>query len=268
MGTQDDGVVTFQEFSAWWKKVDMSGSQSKVVEVVRELVANNQTHVDSSHPISLDEDLVTAGFEKWYASPSFEFDGPLEDVEETKTGKDETSKTGAKTGSTDPNPLIAEEMTETRKQLEELQIKTISGLVEPLQVEMDGQSVENKLLYLSNRQAKQFDMSSLSKVLAAMDVPTPKLIITIMESMFEGRNPRSKGHMSQSGCSVISSRTHSEMDEWELIESVHRMESFMEDIVLPIAVQTHALVICDNASCNLRCVHESLKFIVYHRLAD
>jgi hypothetical protein len=50
---------------------------------------------------------------------------------------------------TGSNSTSATEMDDTKKQLEELQIKTIFSLVEPLEVEIDSKTMHKKLLFIT-----------------------------------------------------------------------------------------------------------------------
>jgi hypothetical protein len=56
-----------------------------------------------------------------------------------ETGSDDTAATS--------------EMDDTKKQLEELQIRTIFSLVEPLEIEFDSKTMKKKLLFITNKQA-------------------------------------------------------------------------------------------------------------------
>jgi hypothetical protein len=71
----------------------------------------------------------------------------------------------------------------TRKDLEDLQIQTIYSLVEPTPVEVNGNSMMPKLLFLTNHQCRQLDLSNLEKFTQAMDInPPPKLVINLLPS--------------------------------------------------------------------------------------
>ena len=206
--------------------------------------------------VSLPESVVASGFDAWAAAAYFEFDALLPHIadDEEAEGSDEASRAD-QTGCSEP-PSWKKQQLETqnlRDQLEDLQMTTISGLVESVRIDVEGQSMEKKLLVLSTKQAMRFDMGSLPKVLSAMDVTPPKLVISVFASGFEAgrKNLRSMGHISHPESSIVSSHAHSEANEWELLSSLRRVEAFMEDIVLPIAVQTRALVIVENANCRL-----------------
>ena len=281
--------MTFREFVDWWQRNEGTAivpldkqprASRQLFDQVSALALPSGTGVDEALGmsdqacgISIAEDLVEVGFKKWATclGTAFEFDVVLVDAEpesEQSAGTAGPSKallsSEAAKKRTEEEIREAEkkEAKETRLQLEELQIKTISGLVEPVEIDVNGKITQKRLLYLSELQASKFDMSSLQKVLIAMDVPTPKFVITIFSSSLNGKNGRSASHVSAKDSSVVSSHTHSEADEWELRESVRRMETFMEDVVLPIAVKTQAIVIAQNTNCHL-CVAFSDACIKY-----
>jgi hypothetical protein len=75
------------------------------------------------------------------------------------------------------------EMDDTKKQLEELQIRTIFSLVEPLEIEFDSKTMKKKLLFITNKQARKFDFTNMTHFLQALDItPRPQLVINLMPS--------------------------------------------------------------------------------------
>ena len=74
------------------------------------------------------------------------------------------------------------EVNENRWQLEELQIQTIFSLVEQVKIEVDANTSSKSILFLSNKQARAFDFSDMGKILSAMDIQWPKLVINLVPS--------------------------------------------------------------------------------------
>ena len=66
---------------------------------------------------------------------------------------------------------------DTRAELERLQIETIVGLVDSLEVEVGGAHMKRKLLFLSNKQARLLPLDNIDKVMSGLDFyPRPKLV--------------------------------------------------------------------------------------------
>jgi hypothetical protein len=65
-------------------------------------------------------------------------------------------------------------------QLEDLKIKTMYNLVEDITIDVQGESMEKKLLFLSNKQARKFNFENMGKLMEAMDIGQPKLVINLL----------------------------------------------------------------------------------------
>ena len=273
MDANSDEQVTFKEFDRWWGVAEAAAEaqaaqpaeqQTPSVRLFRHVSTGGSPASTLDDGVSLPEGVVAAGFDAWATAADFEFEALLPDTaggEEQGNVQDKEHEHEHEETPTGPTATA-----KLQQQLEDLQVTTVSGLVERAYIDIAGQSVEKKLLFLNVKQARKFDISSLPKVLTAMDIPSPKLVITIFGSGLHGVQMKSwlsLGHVSQPETTIISSHTHSETTEWELLNSLRRLEAFMEDIVLPIAVQTRALVIVSETTCHMAfafsnaCLHYS-----------
>ena len=146
------------------------------------------------------------------------------------------------------------QQTDAQQQLEELQIRTIYSLVEAPVVEISGETRAKKLLFLSNKQARQFDFAHIDRLLHAMEIPEPKLIILLGSSLPGESKAASYGtttHFKSSMSKILSGHTHSELGTEEFLDTDRRLRTFLEDHLLPVARQTHALVVCYHKQCQL-----------------
>jgi hypothetical protein len=178
--------------------------------------------------------------------------------------------------------LQAEDV-QIKRQLEDLQIKTIFSLVEHLDIEVGGLASEKKLLFLTNNQARKFDFTNIERVLQAMDIsPMPvstsvvnhvivsgsltdssvlrpqQLVINLFTSFnycFQS-SPAKWGLMGHfrspnSGSGTITHKLHAELDDGAVDDTDIRLVRFLQECVLPVAVQTNALVLVHSDGCSL-----------------
>lgn len=276
MDANSDSLIAFDEFASWWRKFGSlanapgrASSESPAARLFQRIRAEgaHSTRLCSGDEalLSVGEDAVAAGFERWAEAPEFEFDGPLDDAAEPEapSGSQESSDGSVRRGSEVEQALA--ELDTLRSTHEDLQVQTITGLIEEVKVDLGGQQTTKKMLFMTNAQARKFDMSSQAKVLTAMDVAPPRLVITLLGSGIQGKNSRSATHASEGGSSHISHRVYREANEWEFVESLRRLESFMEDTVLPLAIETEALVICKGGNCYLSAAFSKASAKYAHR---
>jgi hypothetical protein len=159
---------------------------------------------------------------------------------------------------TGSNPTSATEMDDTKKQLEELQIRTIFSLVEPLEIEIDSKTMQKKLLFITNKQARKFDFTNMSYLLQAMDItPRPQLVINLIPSLWraEGESFPLCGCLKKNDDAtkkiLLSFGFHTEAGKKELEESGLNVMLFLQQCVLPVAIQTNALVLMHADECVL-----------------
>jgi hypothetical protein len=274
-----DDRVTQREFDQWWRSTESAAEAQPARGVLREEQSPSVRlfrHFTAAggvvgEGVFLREEDVAAGFGAWASAAPFEFDYPLDPVT-PDASKDQAEQFATESPAPPVDTAAAgadsshKELTELKEKFEDLQVKSISGLVEHVSIEIDGFSVDKKLLYLSEKQARQFDTGELPKLFSAMDIVRPKLLINLLSSEIYGKNTRSAGPVSHPDVSVVSSNTHSDASETDLLMSLRQVEVFMEDIVLPIAIQTRAMVIVGDSACMLAnaCSTACLKYMKAH----
>ena len=116
------------------------------------------------------------------------------------------------------------------QELEDIKARTMWRMVEDIMVG----SQAKKVLFLSNRQAEilAHNQGSMAKVLDALEIPTPKLVVNLLKSSPKG---------------VFYSRGHDNIlpyvDSSDAMKAEARLEEFMRTVLIPLAVETNALVI-------------------------
>jgi len=119
-----------------------------------------------------------------------------------------------------------------------------------------------KLLFLTNNQCRQLDLSNLQKFTQAMDInPQPKLVINLLQSYVydSGANVSSeKVHWSNRSAGIPDENdinggySYSELGGEQGITTTDRkIAIFLRDAVLPVAIQTNAIVLVNVDCCSL-----------------
>jgi hypothetical protein len=137
---------------------------------------------------------------------------------------------------------------EIRMELESLQVQAIFSLVETFQVKQ----VPKKLLYLTNDQAQTVDLSHMRQFLTSFGIPTtgpskPKLVINFLESV-------SYSPLSSYDCGREPYQQPfnlGEVSQHEMLETEEKFALFLQRYLLPIAIETNAIVILTGAMCTL-----------------
>jgi hypothetical protein len=144
---------------------------------------------------------------------------------------------------------------DTERQLEDLQVRTVFSLVDAIPVNMRGTLNTKRLLYLTNSQARQFPFENMEKVLQAMEVAQPKLVINLFGSIAHNYSlcvSTSSVHWSKkTESNTLHFHDYAELNEQSLRFTDKKIAKFLEACILPLAIQTNALVICDNDDCSL-----------------
>eukprot|EP00966_Prymnesium_polylepis_P194231 4502692-Prymnesium_polylepis.1 len=134
----------------------------------------------------------------------------------------------------------------SREKLQMIKARTMYEMVE--EIELPGGPC--KLLFLSNSQANLLASSddSLQKMLDALEVPKPQLIINLLSSEgfdftvnLYGRQGFDSAAASWAA-GIVSSRTPFLTPEEERTAE-QRVDGFMADVLIPLAAQTNAVVI-------------------------
>ena len=133
------------------------------------------------------------------------------------------------------------------KIIDEMKVQTMYKMIEEITIKTDlGHKVMKKLLYLTNEQALMFDEKAVSKLLEEVDIGDPKFVI-----IFEpGVNVQSQMRISNpvQGSSIWEKfkrdgRFQSELNEYDSRITESQVVSFMRNVVLPIAIETKAVIL-------------------------
>jgi hypothetical protein len=151
------------------------------------------------------------------------------------------------TNATDTN------MEEMKQELEELQIRTIWGLVESLDIDVGGVPGHKKFLYITNGQARRFNFTNINNFLDALDIsPRPQLVINLFPShwfspLVTAGCMESRGVYEEALCMGL----HGETSIQEHKNSEMAIFLFLQECILPVAIQTNALVMVHSDECAL-----------------
>jgi hypothetical protein len=107
-----------------------------------------------------------------------------------------------------------------------------------------------KLLFLTNRQAQKFNFDNVSKLLLAMEIQQPKLLINLFGSfgMEEDISGRAVAYHKRAALPHVD---HSEVSDAAFEAMCSKLCTFLVECVIPLAAQTHALVVVHNEACTL-----------------
>ena len=132
----------------------------------------------------------------------------------------------------------------SREQLQIIKAKTMFNMVEEMK---DGKS---KLLFLTHEQAEIISKSPIGvkKMLDALEVEKPSLVIEmLMSSGFRGYtnlfHKEYYGQVKSHAGILPDSSPFLSMEEEQAAEE--RIDRFMADVIIPLAAETHAVVVCN-----------------------
>lgn len=144
----------------------------------------------------------------------------------------------------------------SREQLQTIKAKTMYEMTEDIIDEESG--LRKRLLFLTNSQADLIASSdaSMQKMLDALDIPKPKLVINLLGSQgfsdyctacftsWDGVGPEDAGLIPKHGAFV---------DADDENNAISKLDHFMASVILPLAAKTQAIILCQamNSLCVL-----------------
>jgi hypothetical protein len=146
-------------------------------------------------------------------------------------------------------------------ELEDIKIKTMYNLVEDVTVDIGGEAIDKKLLFLTNRQAQKFNFDSISKLLLAMEIQPPKLLINLFGSfgIASDNNGRTVAYDKHSQLPHVD---HAEASDATYEVMCSKLCAFLMECVIPLAAQTHALIVVHSDACTLsQCLDKAMKSV-------
>ena len=125
---------------------------------------------------------------------------------------------------------------ETEADLQEIKAKTMYRMVEDITL---GSGSRHKVLYLSNKQARLLAHTpgSMKRVFEAFEIPTPKLVIRLIQSTGGVDWTRSRIRAG------INLQYPYPGGEEEALQAERNLYHFMEEVLLPLAAETNALIL-------------------------
>jgi len=145
---------------------------------------------------------------------------------------------------------------EKDENVDEMKIQTMYKMVDDCHVSVGGRETMKKVLYLTNKQAALFDDLAMERCLQALDIGDPKFIIMLSTStgvrsqMVKAHaecigTPATEWGTSHTGWMRGFNSTEINLSDERAVES--QLLLFMRTCVLPVAMQTRALIIISGA---------------------
>ena len=135
-------------------------------------------------------------------------------------------------------------------------------MVDDVTVSMEGRDLDKKVLYLTNKQCTMFDDTGIRRCLQALDLGSPKCVIRLMTSLFgeETYRVHTECHFESNGQYTDYQCFGSEIYMSDSFQVNKQLDLFMKTCVLPLAIQTHALILA--SGCNDCLLSSSLERVV------
>jgi hypothetical protein len=141
-------------------------------------------------------------------------------------------------------------------ELAEIRVRTMYGLVEEIQVSAGATSALSRVLYLTNQQAELFNAETVPKMMAAFEVEKPSLVINLMDSdCYPSNYEKDYDLRGKGGVDALNfvewqphnvqGPTHSFLTRKEATEASRQIEHFFKEVLLPLAAETNAIILCD-----------------------
>lgn len=166
-----------------------------------------------------------------------------------------------------------EDVEQADENVDEMKIQTMYKMVDDCRVNVGGRETTKKVLYLTNKQAALFDDSAMERCLQALDIGDPKFIIMLSTSTGV-RSQMMKAHAecirtpaSEWGPDGDMEFLTPEIDVSDERAVESQLLLFMRTCVLPVAMQTRALIIMSGANdCFLGAALSDVAFFEQARL--
>ena len=134
----------------------------------------------------------------------------------------------------------------SREQLDKIKARTMYNMVEPI----DGD--EKKLIYLTPMQATLLsrEPASLKKMLGYLEIGEPQLVVNLLSSLGFSKMVKAYGPKGFDNFRRVDwaagfvSERGAFLSKQEESEAIKQIELFMANVLIPLAVQTRAVVIC------------------------
>jgi len=144
---------------------------------------------------------------------------------------------------------LKEETKSLRDQLTTLRIAALADVVDDIVVDLHGaQMMAMKRVFLTNKQALQFDTEIVAELLRKMDIPSPPAMVIFISPVSFTRSWRGKRMYKSS--TPLKAALENSLDaatENESIVNERQVNRFVDDVLMPIIEDNNALVVCSRA---------------------
>ena len=135
--------------------------------------------------------------------------------------------------------------------VDEMKIQTMYKMVDDVDVNFDGQSVQKKILYLTNKQAALFDENAMTRCIQALDIGDPKFVIKLccstgVETQMKVAHEELDGKPSTTY--IGSEDQSSELNTFDAGVVETQVLLFMRTCIVPLAKQTRAVILVGGAN--------------------
>ena len=130
----------------------------------------------------------------------------------------------------------------SKEQLQIMKARTMYNMVEDL---AEG---KGKILFLTNPQAELISSTpeSIQKMLDALEITKPSLVIEMLQSWgFKGSTIFMNGEEARPEYAGLDRNRASFLSREEEAAAEMKIDMFMADVIIPLAAQTNAIVICN-----------------------
>eukprot|EP00933_Yihiella_yeosuensis_P071960 TRINITY_DN80217_c0_g1_i1.p1 TRINITY_DN80217_c0_g1~~TRINITY_DN80217_c0_g1_i1.p1 ORF type:complete len:1162 (+),score=257.35 TRINITY_DN80217_c0_g1_i1:67-3552(+) len=139
---------------------------------------------------------------------------------------------------------VLNEMRNLQGELDTMKVETMHNMINTVELNTGANRMSCNVLYLTNKQAASLNQNSMDKVRTALDIQDPKMVIRLMPSRF-GTNywqgfPYYFG--GREGGRFPTKKVP-EVNSEDRIEVEHRMTLLIKEVLLPLAIRNHALVV-------------------------
>jgi hypothetical protein len=155
----------------------------------------------------------------------------------------------------------------SQEQLQMIKARTMFQMTEEIFDDTGGG--RKRLLFLTNSQAEFLagSSSSLQKMLEALEIPRPKLIINLLSSQGFTDYCKNMGAMEDLGkeeTGLVPGRgSFLALDDE--ISAIEKLDHFMASVILPLAAQTQAIIICNACPNNCMLSSSLTRMLSVHR---
>lgn len=138
--------------------------------------------------------------------------------------------------------------------LDEIRVTMMHDMVGKVEATIAEQQVKSNFMYLTNKQAGLVDVAKMPKVREALGIFQPKMVIRLMPSRYgleywkAFKNWSLKKNGKWDGRFPM--KQVPELHEDDIEETEHRLILLVKEVLLPLALESHALVI-GNETCSL-----------------